>query len=362
MELKLRNNLLTGKNNCIMKIKNIFGTVLIFAAMFSCSTESPIDELPIETGSITLHFKVGKEVNTKATYNYTTDDEKIISNYVIAIFAKNPSDSEEQWSKKIWSDFESIESADGTFNVSGITLPIKTTLKIVALVNDPRDSKDGVINDGNAEGWATYADWQKGTTLHAGQSKGQPYCTFDPKKLIKVGEAEMRFNKSGQLIDESDQVIGETVAIQLTQLAAKVCLQLQKDESMASLVVKNPIEINNVRLSSGLLNNDFSNIKEDNYKYSLKENETIENIVFYTYEKLHGSGIQVVINAEGTLTGSSGSKENQYKLDLDPEKGFIHGNYYQISGILKMEDKVNSNLRYVVSPWTPKDVNIPSFN
>lgn len=56
--------------------------------MFSCSTESPIDELPIETSSITLHFTVGKEVNTKATYNYTTDDEKIISNYVIAIFAK----------------------------------------------------------------------------------------------------------------------------------------------------------------------------------------------------------------------------------------------------------------------------------
>lgn len=43
----------------------------------------------------------------------------------------------------------------------------------------------------------------------------------------------MRFNKSGQLIDENDQVVGGTVAIQLTQLAAKVCLQLQKDESMA---------------------------------------------------------------------------------------------------------------------------------
>ena len=345
-----------------MKIKNIFGAVLIFAAMFSCSTESPIDELPIETSLITLHFTVGKEVNTKATYNYTTDDEKIISNYVIAIFAKKTSDSEEQWSKKIWSEFKSIESTNGTFNVSGITLPIKTTLKIVALVNDPRDSKDGTINDDNAEGWATYADWQKGSTLHAGQSDGQSYCTFDPKKLIKVGEAEMRFNKSGQLIDENDQVVGGTVAIQLTQLAAKVCLQLQKDESMAFLVVKNPIEINNVRLSSGLLNNDFSNIKEDNYEYSLKGNETIENIVFYTYEKPHSSGLQVVINAEGTLTGSSGSKENQYKLDLDPENGFMRGNYYQISGILKMEDKVNSNLRYVVSPWTPKDVNIPSFN
>ncbi|RHU23365.1 hypothetical protein DXD68_20035 [Parabacteroides sp. TM07-1AC] len=194
----------------------------------SCSEESPVGEPPYNTGTFTLNFMMN-ERNTKATetlaaeevpghaegFSYSTKEELTVNNCFIAIFAKG---EDNLWTRRILADDYSIEEDKiGSFKVEGLTLPIKTDLKVVAIANLPFDLVPEYKNK-------TYAELTEAKIItEIGKSKD--YYTFDPSSLIKTGEKDMRFNVNGNLVDSNDREIGEAV-IPLTQLAAKIYLNL----------------------------------------------------------------------------------------------------------------------------------------
>ena len=368
-----------------MSIKEILGLGLLFVAISSCSEESPIDDRPYETGAVTLNFVMQGGIESKAVsqnestenYSNTTADERYVNNCVIGIFAKGESG---EWDKHIYSSFYDVNSTTGAFKISDIVLPINTDLKILAIANDPRVLVDGAISEGkissiskpndNAERWDKYSYWEDGFTWHQFQTEGQQYCTFNPKNLIKVGECTMRFNAKGQLVDAHNSIVNNGQAIvPLTQLASKVFLKLSLDK-YNSFTLNKPIDIKNVRLYSGLLTywdkNKYLEVSDkgqpnidDNYTY-LSNGATLETIEipFYTYAK-KDEGITILL--EGAMGRTN--KINQYTINLMPEgDGFLRSYYYYVEGTLKVEDKVVTNLTYVVSGWNSKEVNVPSFN
>lgn len=215
-----------------MNIKVIIGLMLmVFIGFTSCSEETVIGEPPYETGTFTLSFSMNEETQTKATvtsvdpvlgpaegYHYSTESELKVNNCFIAIFAK---DDENGWSKKILADsYTPISEGIGSFKVSGLVLPIKTDLKIVAIANLPSDKIDAYRGKSYAE--------LEGATIVTSITNGAPYYTFDPSSLIKVGQREVRFNAKGNLINDKDEEISDkTTIIPLTQLAAKIYLNLE---------------------------------------------------------------------------------------------------------------------------------------
>lgn len=215
-----------------MNIKVIIGLMLmVFIGFTSCSEETVIGEPPYETGTFTLSFSMNEETQTKATvtsvdpvlgpaegYRYSTESELMVNNCFIAIFAK---DDENGWSKKILADsYKPISEGSGSFKVSGLVLPIKTDLKIVAIANLPSDKIDAYRGKSYAE--------LEGATIVTSITNGAPYYTFDPSSLIKVGQREVRFNAKGNLINGKDEEISDkTTIIPLTQLAAKIYLNLE---------------------------------------------------------------------------------------------------------------------------------------
>lgn len=212
-----------------MDTKRIIGLVLMMLIIItSCSEESPVGEPPYNTGTFTLNFMMN-ERNTKATetsaaeevpghaegFSYSTKEELTVNNCFIAIFAKG---EDNLWTRRILADDYSIEEDKiGSFKVEGLTLPIKTDLKVVAIANLPFDLVPEYKNK-------TYAELTEAKIItEIGKSKD--YYTFDPSSLIKTGEKDMRFNVNGNLVDSNDREIGEAV-IPLTQLAAKIYLNL----------------------------------------------------------------------------------------------------------------------------------------
>lgn len=215
-----------------MNIKGIIGLLLmIFIGFTSCSEETIIGELPYETGTITLNFSLNEGVLSKATansgagdisnpaegYRYSTKSELNVKNCFIAIFARES--NEDNWSKKILADNYSPipEGKIGAFKISGLVLPIKTDLKIVAIANLPEDKVDEYKSK-------SYVQLETATIETA--IGGGNYYTFDPLSLIKVGQREVRFNAKGNIVDDNDEVTDENTTISLTQLAAKIYLNL----------------------------------------------------------------------------------------------------------------------------------------
>ncbi len=205
--------------------------LMVFIGFTSCSEETVIGEPPYETGTFTLSFSMNEETQTKATvtsvdpvlgpaegYRYSTESELKVDNCFIAIFAK---DDENGWNKKILADsYTPISEGIGSFKVSGLVLPIKTDLKIVAIANLPSDKIDAYRGKSYAE--------LEGATIVTSTTNGAPYYTFDPSSLIKVGQREVRFNAKGNLINDKDEEISDkTTIIPLTQLAAKIYLNLE---------------------------------------------------------------------------------------------------------------------------------------
>lgn len=215
-----------------MNIKGIIGLLLmIFIGFTSCSEETIIGELPYETRTITLNFSMNEGVLSKATanlgageisnlaegYRYSTESELNVNNCFIAIFAKES--NEDNWSKRILADNYSpiSEGEIGAFKISGLVLPIKTDLKIVAIANLPEDKVDEYKSK-------SYAELEIATIETA--IGGSNYYTFDPSSLIKVGQREVRFNAKGNIVDGNDEETNENTIISLTQLAAKIYLNL----------------------------------------------------------------------------------------------------------------------------------------
>ncbi|RKU67960.1 hypothetical protein DWW91_14170 [Parabacteroides sp. AF17-3] len=378
-----------------MNIREILGLILLFIFVASCSEESPIDEHPYETGTFTLQFTMNDGVNTKATaeisganevpghadgYSYSTESELKVNNCFIAVFAKGDDDA---WSKKIYANLHTgINTQSGSFTILGLTLPIKTDLMVIAIANCPTDGSLTSSNNSDMVNWS-YSDWKSASVLSKERFDTEhTYYTFNPESLIKQGECEMRFNASGNLIDANDQVKeGVSPVVPLSQLAAKVRLNLsvsdkmyfkmtdgiQKDES------KYGVSISKIKLYSGIWEYKVGNSDSffDAYykKASGSSVQKVDDIVFYTYEQPHydddKSGLTVQMTGQMSKTQDGAfSVENTYTLYINPAitKGLVRGNYYEVTGTLKMDQSVITNLNYEVVSWNEETVNIPSFN
>lgn len=203
------------------KLKDIVLTgFLALLAFTACTEETLIDEWPVETGMVSIPFSAEgvetKAINAGGTYQYATADELNINNIFVSIFKKVDNEWKYLTSKTGTlgdGSFVGTQSS-GSFKLTGLTLPLNTELKVVAIVNPLEDKV------------ASYAEMDYATLCEESVSYtslgGTDYYTFDPKTLIKVGEGEMTLTLTDGLITG-----GKTVS--LKQLAAKVHLELEVD-------------------------------------------------------------------------------------------------------------------------------------
>lgn len=204
---QLKNILLTG-----------FLALLAFAA---CTEDKLIDEQPMETGTVSISFST-EGVETKAidaggNYEYATAEELNINEIFVSIFKKEGNEWKYLTSKSGTLDDGSFvgEQSSGSFKLTGLTLPLNTDLKVVAIAN-PLAGKA-----------ASYAKMDYNTlsaekVAYSATLGEGGYYTFDPRTLIKVGEQDMRFTANNGAISGGEDV-------RLKQLAAKVGLDLKVD-------------------------------------------------------------------------------------------------------------------------------------
>ena len=213
---QLKNILLTG-----------FLALLAFAA---CTEDKLIDEQPMETGTVSISFST-EGVETKAidaggNYEYATAEELNINEIFVSIFKKEGNEWKYLTSKSgTLGDGSFVgEQSPGSFKLTGLTLPLNTDLKVVAIAN-PLAGKA-----------ASYAEMDYNTlsaekVAYSATLGGEGYYTFDPKTLIKVGEQDMRFTANNGAISGGEDV-------HLKQLAAKVQLSLAVEVPSSKLPPK----------------------------------------------------------------------------------------------------------------------------
>lgn len=191
---------------------------LALLAFTACTEEKLIDERPMETCTVSISFSTEgvetKAINADGTYQYATADELNINNIFVSIFKK----VDNEWKYLISKtgtlgdgSFVGTQSS-GSFKLTGLTLPLNTELKVVAIVN-PLEDKVASYAEMDYNGLSAE------TVTYTGTLGGEGYYTFDPKTLIKAGEQDMKFTATSGVISGGKDV-------HLKQLVAKVELDL----------------------------------------------------------------------------------------------------------------------------------------
>ena len=180
---------------------------LALLAFTACTEEKLIDERPMETGTVSISFSTEgvetKAINAGGTYQYATADELNINNIFVSIFKK----VDNEWKYLISKtgtlgdgSFVGTQSS-GSFKLTGLTLPLNTELKVVAIVN-PLEDKVASYAEMDYNGLSAE------TVTYTGTLGGEGYYTFDPKTLIKAGEQDMKFTATSGVISGGKEAIG----------------------------------------------------------------------------------------------------------------------------------------------------------
>lgn len=345
-----------------MNIKGIIGTVLMFMVITSCSKESFIGELPNETGAFTLSFTMSEDVETKAAvteeadqvndnadgYKYSTEKELNINNCYIAIFAKGPDDGDDAWTQKVliqkYTEYSGLNiSKVGSFSVAGISLPIKTRLKVLVIANFPEDDED--IPD-------SYIAWKEKTVSYNSEVNDS-YYTFNPETLIKVGEDEIMFNS------QSDKK-----TIKLKQLSAKISLNLDLANGSFNTFKLSEVRIKNVGNESKLFIPSSSATTAEYFHKLVAESGVgkIDGICFYTYARSKVGSDDLALTVQLTGVWGKGSAfnttSNQFDLYLNKSSAIEAGNYYEVKGTLQQNI---SSFKIYIQQWNTAEVGV-SYN
>lgn len=191
---------------------------LALLALAACTEEKLIDEQPMETGTVSISFSTEgvetKAIGAEGNYVYATADELYIKSIFVSIFKKVGNEWKYLTSKSGTlgeGGFVGTQSS-GSFKLTGLTLPLNTELKVVAIAN-PLEDKVGSYAS------MDYNTLSEESVTYSATLGGEGYYTFNPKTLIKVGEQEMKYTAS-------DGVISGGKDVHLKQLAAKVGLDL----------------------------------------------------------------------------------------------------------------------------------------
>lgn len=326
----------------------------MFVALASCSEETFVEQ-SYQTEMCTLNFTM-EGVKTKvetgtASSSYATKQELTVNNCFIAIYTNKPGETN-TWDVKVLSDNYKVAKTDKGFTISDIALPFKTNLKLVAIANLPEDNLDEYKLK------TTYQELVDYASVVTAFPEKEGLITFDPKSLIKFGSKDLFFS-----------VINQNIEIALTQLAAKISLNLavggeEKDSPTFTL---NQIDIKNVECQSKVLapagNPNSRNLVEKSLPFN-EEVKKIDNISFYTYEKPYYSGNDdqaLTISIKGVWSKSSNDYPNTFILKINPastqskEGGLLHGNLYEVTGTLK---ESISDMNVSVKDWEVKSVTV----
>jgi hypothetical protein len=341
---------------------------LALLAFTACTEETLIDEWPVETGMVSISFSAEgvetKAINAGGTYQYATADELNINKIFVSIFKKVDNEWRYLTSKTGTlgdGSFVGTQSS-GSFKLTGLTLPLNTELKVVAIVNPLKDKIDSYVT-------MDYATLREESVSYPSSLGGKDFYTFDPKTLIKVGEENMTFT-----LTKGSVTGGKTVS--LKQLAAKVELDLKVDLSQTEGSVNTgewafnwvSFKIVNVNTTSKLVIpvnslNDQLQLRSSN-EMSINRSVTEVKIPFYTYERAKVTEIDLInvlsVEIAGTFTASKESIDYKYSIPINPEykdgestDGLIHGNYYRVTGTLK---RSTGKFKIWVAPWKSKGV------
>ena len=331
-----------------MRLKNILFTIAATTWLFSsCSEETLIDGPVISGGeeatiSATLSIN---SVETKTTTNYETpvsDNEKLINNYVIAVF-----DAARQDVVGLKAETLGTETKSFTVNVVA-KCDGKSPQTVLTIANLSEEQL------GACKAFTTYTQF---ANLIVEQKSA-----FKSSELMKGAEQVVTLEK-GKL---------NNFDIKLDQLVARVDVSIEfpEEDKGASFDIQS-FKVEGVNTKSKMILTDKTKVVNNEVTSSSlewKEGEgdnTIKNTFsFYTYEKsTYETPITITITGLLKKNDSEEGSLKTYTYALNPVKsqpecnttGIVHGNTYQVKGLMSLPNKTVT-FKVEAKGWVPVEV------
>lgn len=331
-----------------MRLKNILFTIAATTWLFSsCSEETLIDGPVISGGdeatiSATLSIN---SVETKATTNYETpvsDDEKLINNYVIAVFDAARKDV-------VGLKAETLKAETKSFTVNVVAkCDGKSPQTVLTIANLSEEQL------GACKAFTTYTQF---ANLIVEQKSA-----FKSLELMKGAEQVVSLEKGK--VNNFD--------IKLDQLVARVDVSIEfpEEDKGASFDIQS-FKVEGVNTKSKMILTDKTKVVNNEVTSSSlewKEGEgdnTIKNTFsFYTYEKsTYETPITITITGLLKKNDSEEGSLKTYTYALNPVKsqpecnttGIVHGNTYQVKGLMSLPNKTVT-FKVEAKGWVSVDV------
>lgn len=320
-----------------MKLKNILLLgICLMAGMFSaCTSEELIENGGAKDGmdtSVSLVLATGDPVTKAATgYNYATEDEIKVSNCVVALFKMDGSTVGDMIGDVKAYTFETSNATyEGKPAYSLTGIPAKTgTVRILVIAN------------ANNADYASFSTWSEfmGATIQK---------EFVENDLVKVNFIDK----------ELVAPVTETIAVPLSQLSAKVKLNIKTSDPSWTYTVSK-ITVDKVNKKSDLILTDLNSEKvlEPLVLDGTTNAERFADQSFYTYENPLSEPVKITI--EGTLTETNGVPETKkYSIELNKTidnaklaQGLCHGTLYNITGNIDVKTRL-INFNWEILPWS----------
>lgn len=306
------------------------------AGMFSaCTSEELIENGGAKDGmdtSVSLVLATGDPVTKAAPgYNYATEDEIKVSNCVVALFKMDGSTVGDMIGDVKAYTFEASNATyEGkpAYSLNGI--PAKTgTVRILVIAN------------ANNADYASFSTWSEfmGATIQK---------EFVENDLVKVNFIDK----------ELVAPVTETIAVPLSQLSAKVKLNIKTSDPSWTYTVSK-ITVDKVNKKSDLILTDLNSEKvlEPLVLDGTTNTERFADQSFYTYENPLSEPVKITI--EGTLTETNGVPETKkYSIELNKTidnaklaQGLCHGTLYNITGNIDVKTRL-INFNWEILPWS----------
>lgn len=331
-----------------MRLKNILFTIAATTWLFSsCSEETLIDGPVISGGeeatiSATLSIN---SVETKATTNYETpvsDDEKLINNYVIAVFDAARKDV-------VGLKAETLKAETKSFTVNVVAkCDGKSPQTVLTIANLSEEQL------GACKAFTTYTQF---ANLIVEQKSA-----FKSSELMKGAEQVVTLEKGK--VNNFD--------IKLDQLVARVDVSIEfpEEDKGASFDIQS-FKVEGVNTKSKMILTDKTKVVNNEVTSSSLEWQeeeganTINNTFsFYTYEKsTDETPITITITGRLKKNDSEEGSLKTYTYALNPVEslpecnttGIVHGNTYQVNGLMSLPNKTVT-FKVKAKGWVPVDV------
>lgn len=332
-----------------MKLKNILFTIAATTWLFSSCSEESIVDGPVITGGEEATISATLSINsveTKASTNYeapVSTDEKLINNYVIAVF-------DAAKTKVVGLKTEKLGKPAESFTVEVLAkCDGKSAQTILTIAN---------LTDAQLEackGYTTYAEFEK---LIAEQTDA-----FRSANLMKI--AQQTQTLTAGMVNSFD--------IKLDQLVARVDIAVtftEEDKNNGASFELKAFKVENVNTKSKVLLTNRVEVENNEISTSsLQWNDdknTKSAFSFYTYEKLTvNSPIKITIMGVVRENKSDKGTTKTYIYSLNPIEsttepickttGIVHGNTYQLNGLMNLTTKTVT-FDVAVNDWIPVEV------